>query len=265
MAESFGEDRTTGTSKAEGVALALNNLLRNLIITCSKSDGIRNYFDVCIIGYGQTVQPAWSGTLAGQEFVSIREVANNYASMSEKVEMVDDGSGTGAQIEKRTRLPVWVQPTAKGSTLMCTALRYAYQILAEWLLRNAVAFPPVIVHITDGEATDGDPAPYLAALAGLGNSNGRVTLFNVHLSSRREAESLRFPDSDQLLPKIAGRTDPYAKLLWENSSYLTPYMRNIAWENGLILTDRSRSFVLNADPSLLVLALEIGTRPGAMW
>ena len=265
MAESFGEERGTGQTKAEGVALALNNLLRNLIITCSKSDGIRNYFDVCVIGYGQTVQPAWSGALAGMEMVPIRDVANNYASMLEKVEMVDDGLGFGQQVPRKTRLPIWVEPTAKGSTLMCTALRYGHQILSEWLMRAPTAFPPVIVHITDGEATDGDPSPYLAALAGLGNHNGRVTLFNVHLSSRRQAEPLRFPDSPDVLPKVMGRTDPYAKVLWEHSTYLTPYMRNIAWENGLMLTDRSRAFVLNADPALLVLALEIGTRPGAMW
>lgn len=265
MAEPFGEDRTNPQTKAEGVALALNNLIRNLIITCSKSDGIRNYFDICVIGYGQTVQPLWGGALAGQDMVSIREVANNYIGMTEKVDMVDDGFGFGQQVPRTTKTPIWVTPTAKGSTLMCTALRYSYDILSNWLLRSATAFPPVIVHITDGEATDGDPTPYLAALAGLGNHNGRVTLFNVHLSSRRQAEPLRFPDSADVLPKVAGRTDPYAKMLWESSSYLTPYMRNVAWENGLMLTDRSRAFVLNADPSLLVLALEIGTRPGAMW
>ena len=265
MAEQFGEDRSIAQTKAEGVALALNNLIRNLVITCSKSDGIRNYFDVCVIGYGQTVQPAWSGALAGQEMVSIRDVANNYAAMREKTDMVDDGFGFGQSVPRTTKLPIWVTPTAKGSTLMCTALRYGYQVLSEWLYRAATAFPPVIVHITDGEATDGDPAPYLAALAGLGNTNGRVTLFNVHLSSRRAAEPLSFPDSADALPKIGGRTDPYAKVLWEHSSYLTPFMRNVAWENGLMLSERSRAFVLNADPSLLVLSLEIGTRPGAMW
>jgi len=265
MAEPFGEDRASGMTKAEGVALALNNLIRNLIITCSKSDGIRNNFDICVVGYGQTVLPARSGALAGQEIVPIRDVANNYAAMTEKIEMVEDGVTAGLQVPKKTKLPVWVHPTAKGSTLMCTALRYSYQILSEWLQRNAIAFPPVIVHITDGEATDGDPTPYLAALAGLGNASGRVTLFNVHLSSRREAESLRFPDAVEQLPRVGGRTDPYAKLLWEHSSYLTPYMRNVAWENGLMLSDRSRAFVMNADPSLLVLALEIGTRAGAMW
>ncbi len=54
-------------------------------------------------------------------------------------------------------------------------------------------------------------------------------------------------------------------MLFERASLLTPFMRNVAWENGLYLSEQSRAFVLNADPTLLVLALEIGTRPGNVW
>jgi len=263
MAEPFGEDRSSGVTKAEGVALALNNLLRNLIITCSKSDGIRNYFDVAVIGYGATVGPAWTGALTGREMVTIRDVANNYARILERTETVDDGFG--GKVEQKTQMPVWIEPRAKGSTLMCEALRYAHVVLSDWVLRNATAFPPVIVHITDGEATDGDPAPLLGALGELTTTNGKVTLFNVHLSSRRAAEPLKFPDKVEELPVVEGKVDPYARMLFERASLLTPFMRNVAWENGLYLSEQSRAFVLNADPTLLVLALEIGTRPGNVW
>lgn len=263
MAEPFGEDRAAGVTKAEGVALALNNLLRNLIITCSKSDGIRNYFDVCVLGYGEKVGPAWNGALAGQEVVTIRDVANNFARIMERTEAVDDGFG--GTVQQTTQTPVWIEPRAKGSTLMCEALGYAHTVLSDWLMRNATAFPPVIVHITDGEATDGDPSGWMAALANLTTTNGSVTLFNVHLSSRRAAEPLKFPDSVDALPKIEGATDPFSRMLFERASLLTPFMRNVAWENGLYLTEQSRAFVLNADPTLLVLALEIGTRPGNVW
>jgi hypothetical protein len=263
MAAPFGEDRSQPLTKAEGVALALNNLLRNLIITCSKSDGIRNYLDVCVIGYGATVGPAWVGALAGQEVVTIRDVAYNCAQMVERTRMVDDGFGQ--ERPQVVRTPIWIAPVARGSTLMCQALQYTKQVLDDWLLRNASAFPPVIVHITDGEATDGDPAPLLKALSEVSSLNGPVTLFNVHLSSRREAEPLKFPDTVDALPLVDGKVDPYARMLFENASLLTPYMRTVAWENGLILTEEARAFVLNADPTLLVLALEIGTRPGNVW
>lgn len=265
MAQPFGA-RTEGTppqTKAEGVATALNNLLRNLIITCSKSDGIRDYFAVGLIGYGETIGPAWAGALWGQEMVPIRQVANSYARLVERTTTVDDGTGT--LVEQVTRAPVWVEPTAKGSTLMCGALEYGYRVMQAWLMRNASCFPPVIVHITDGEATDGDPAPYLSALTELGSTNGRVLLFNVHLSSNREAEPVSFPDSVEGLPRRDGKTDPFARLLFERASRLTPYMRSVAWEHGLLLTESAKAFVLNADPSMMVMALEIGTRPGNLW
>ncbi len=249
MAASFEEDRT----KSEAVALALNNLLRNLILTCSKSEGIRDYFDVAVIGYGRYVGPAWGGSLAGRELVPISEVAASVLRMDEHPVEVAPGEW------EKVQAPVWVEPRAEGSTLMCNALSYVHQMLGYWLGRNPVSFPPVIVHITDGEATDGDPAAYFRALSELGTQNGRVSLFNVHLSSRKSATPLSFPDSTEQLP------DDYAKLLFNSSSFLTPYMRSVAWENGLPLTEKAKAFVLNADPSLMVLALEIGTRPGKLW
>ena len=39
-------------NKAEGVADAINRLLQNLALKCAKSDGIRDYFHVGVIGYG---------------------------------------------------------------------------------------------------------------------------------------------------------------------------------------------------------------------
>lgn len=254
MAEPFGEKDQYGDAptKAEAVAQALNNLLRSLILTCSKSEGIRDYFEVSVIGYGARVGPAWGGALAGREIASISEVAQGFTRLVTR----PVGAGGGSEV---IRTPVWVEPVAEGSTLMCTALEQAYQILSFWLARNPVSFPPVIVHITDGEATDGDPNPYLAALGTLGSQNGRVTLFNVHLSSRRNAVPVSFPDTDEGLP------DDFARMLFRHASLLTPHMRSVAWENGMPLTERARAFVLNADPSLLVLALEIGTRPGKLW
>lgn len=257
MAQPFGDRSAGAITKAEGVATAINNLLRNLIITCSKADGVRNYFDVGIIGYGATVGPAWGGALAGRELVPIAEVASSYLRLNEKVEIVDDG--TGNRIEQKTRTPVWIAPAAKGSTLMCEALTYAGRVLNHWLGNNPSSFPPVVVHITDGEATDGDPAPRMKEITSLSSVNGPVLLVNVHLSSKWGAEPVSFPDSAADLP------DSFSRMLFSHASVLTPTMRQVAWDHGLMLTENARAFVMNADPTLVVLALEIGTRPGNVW
>ena len=255
MAAPFGpsEPGAPAQTKAEAVALALNNLMRNLILTCSKSEGVRDYFDVGVIGYGRYVGPAWGGALAGRELAPVSEVASSVLRMTERQIEVAPGVWEGV------RAPLWVEPRAEGSTLMCGALEYTYQVLSHWIGRNPMSVPPVVVHITDGEATDGDPAGYLLALSKLGTQNGRVTLFNVHLSSRQSASAISFPDDPSGLP------DAYSRLLFDRASVLTPFMRSVAWENGLPLSDAARAFVLNADPTLLVLALEIGTRPGRLW
>jgi hypothetical protein len=47
----------SGKTKAEGVADALNRLLQTLVLRCAKAEGIRDYFHIGVIGYGNKVGP----------------------------------------------------------------------------------------------------------------------------------------------------------------------------------------------------------------
>ena len=75
MAGPFGGQ--PGKKKADGVADAINRLLQNLALKRAKSDGIRDYFHVGVIGYGKEVHSALGGTLAGKRLVPISLIANN--------------------------------------------------------------------------------------------------------------------------------------------------------------------------------------------
>src|SRR5262249_58102047 len=74
MMKPFGGER--GKIKAQGVADALNRLLQNLVLKCTKSGGIRDYFHVGVIGYGAKVGPAFGGALARERLPRISPVGN---------------------------------------------------------------------------------------------------------------------------------------------------------------------------------------------
>src|SRR5438132_8030304 len=76
--------QAAGRTKAQGVADAINRLLQNLVIKCAKSEGVRDYYHVGVIGYGgdstaNRVGPAFSGMLAGRDLVAVSEIANTPA------------------------------------------------------------------------------------------------------------------------------------------------------------------------------------------
>src|SRR5688572_30324695 len=61
----------SGKTKSQAVSDAINRLLQNLVLKCAKSEGVRDYYHVGVIGYGAQVGPAFSGALAGRELVPV--------------------------------------------------------------------------------------------------------------------------------------------------------------------------------------------------
>ena len=64
---SMADKMSSGKSKAEFVSDALNRTLVNLVTRCTKSEGVRDYFEVGVLGYGGTgVANGFSGTLGSK-------------------------------------------------------------------------------------------------------------------------------------------------------------------------------------------------------
>ena len=241
-----------GKQKADGLATIINRLLQNLVLKCAKSEGVRDYYHIGVIGYGGAVGPAFGGALAGKELAPISAIANLPARIEERTRKTDDGAG--GLIEQSIKFPVWFDPIAKGGTPMCAALTQARKVLTGWLADHPSGFPPIVINITDGESTDGDPSAAAAALRDLQTDDGNVILLNLHLSSQN-ATPVQFPDDDAALP------DKWAKLLFSLSSPLPPFMRSIAGQEGFNVGDAARGFAFNADMVTVIQFLDIGTRP----
>lgn len=250
MSDSFGVEGSR--TKAQGVADAINRLLQNLVIKCTKSEGVRDYYDVAVIGYGATVGPAFAGQLAGQELVRISDVANSPDVVEERTRKVEDGAG--GLVEEKIKFPVWFKPVANAGTPMCETLQLTHRTLSNWILNHGSSYPPIVINITDGESTDGDPEPDSQAIRDLSTLDGNVLMFNCHLSSAVGAPVI-YPGTETGLP------DSFATLLFRMSSVLPDNIRAAAAAEGLEVTPQSRGFAFNADLVELIRFLDIGTRP----
>ncbi len=253
MKEPFG-GQSSGVSKANGVADAINRMLSNLVIRCSQGETVRDYFYVSVLGYGAQqgrVSPALSGALAGKKVVTISEVGDAPARVEDRVMKQPDGAG--GVIDVPVKFPIWFEPVAGYDTPMCRVLELTETLVTDWVKSNPGSFPPIVINLTDGEATDGDPLPAAKKLTSLKTNDGNVLLFNCHLSSVVSAPVL-FPEDAKSIP------DKYGKTMFEMSSKLTTVMVEIAKKEGFAVNDNSRGLVFQADLVDVIRFLDIGTR-----
>src|SRR5256886_2810046 len=165
MEDPFGGGEA-GRTKAEELATILNKLIHNLSIRCAKSDSIYDYFHVGVLGYSEeSCKPTLGGELSGRSLVPISELANKPLRIEERTKKSDDGAG--GVMDQTVKFPVWFDPYSKGGTPMCAALKEATRIVETWCKEHPTGFPPIVINITDGEATDGDLVAEAGKLKGV--------------------------------------------------------------------------------------------------
>lgn len=249
---SMADKMSSGKSKSEFVSDALNRTLMNLIGRCSKSEGVRDYFEVGVIGYGgRGVGNGFSGALGGRVLNPISAIEQSPVRVEDRKRKMDDGAG--GIIETGVKFPIWFEPSAYGGTPMREALGKGAEELAAWCDAHPESYPPTILHVTDGESGDGDPEEVASHLGQLKTNDGSVIVLNIHVSSLG-AEAITFPSSESGLP------DSYAKMLFRMSSPLPQHLAGFAKEKGHAVGPESRGFMFNAEAGEIVDFFDIGTR-----
>ena len=245
-----------GQRKMDQAADAINRILDAVSQRCSSGMDIRDYFHIGILGYNTDAAAApiitsvLQGTVADAPFLPISQVVD----IAEVVERpVRESDGAGGIIEVTRRFPVWLQPHAEYGTPMCEVLHHAAQALENWVGQYPDSFPPIVINVSDGNATDGDPEPLAERIMGLRTSDGNALVFNVHLSEVATMP-IQFPDTEEGLP------DELAVRLFRMSSIVPEGSRNLAASLDLTMSEYARGFVFNADMTSLVQFLDIGTR-----
>lgn len=245
------------TTKAEAVAAITNDLLFELIERARRSDGVRDYYDIAVLGYSGDDEVR-SLLPQGEGFLSVAALAAQ--PMPVRSETVEHRLPDGSIALREIPSPAWVEPCAAGQTPMGEAFRRARDLAADWVSRtdHAASFPPVVFNITDGEATDvdDDELRYLAReIRDLRTADGNVLLVNIHLAPDETAHTVFFPTREE-----AVYPNRYAALLYDCSSRMPEVFDEAIREaKGPGAQPPFRGMSYNASAAELVAMLNIGS------
>ena len=258
MEEKVGFNGET-TAKASAVATLVNNTLSELINHCRREEGYRDYLDIAVIGYGgDSVRSLLPEGHSHPVFRKPDELA--YAPVDTVRTFRERTLPDGNKVLSTAEHKAWVVPCALGKTPMAGAFEQAYKLLADWTHRHAGerCFPPVVINITDGEATDAEERELLAIaekLRGLRTEDGHVLLMNIYIGPESGRRTVLFPASEGELPDT-----PYARLLFGMSSRMPEiYRRRIAEITGTAAPETCRGMSYNTSMTDLVGLLNIGS------
>lgn len=245
-------------TKAEAVSASINVLLAELIARSRRDGGYQPYYDIAVLGYSGSEVRSLLPTVGDEMFLTPELLVDNPAEVRE-VQRVRALPG-GQQVVTVMREKLWVRPASDWNTPMVAAFGEAYRLLKGWCgkYKGQPCYPPTVINITDGDATDGDAAKLSAAAAklrSLGTADGNVLLINIHISDL-EKEPVLFPGSEAELPE-----DRYARLLFDISSPMpTLYRDEIALMTGRSSGEGAvRGMAYNANMTDLVRMMNIGT------
>jgi hypothetical protein len=240
MDEKFGN---ASHKKAVEVTNAINDILYEVGLRCIGSSGdIKNRFEIAIIGYGKeanSVQSGWEGQLSDKWVVSIKNIFDY---------------PLGQEHDK----PIWIKPYAVSNTPMTKAFENAKRLCNDWINwgNHKDCHPPIIINITDGQATDAGSnfkrlIEEVDQLKQLRTNYGPVSIMNIHISTR--------PGDRLLFPNDVSSGDKFEQLLFEMSSPLDENMIRIAQQKDYNVKNNSRGYVFNGNATDLINFLNIGT------
>ena len=261
MSDVWGADNSK--SKAEMVALYVNNTIHEIINACQKTESEpRHYFDIAVIGYGKDAKNAqllWEGNLSDKIFVSPAELKQNPTGNQGEIEVVR----RTFKGEILVKIPVvyWFSHVAASLTPMGNAFDKCTEILEDWTAQHANSFPPIVINITDGQQTDCEDDELLKKAHQLRQTKtlyGKTLLFNVHISSLTDT-SVVFPERMDELPD-----NKQSRLLYDMSSILPlAFKQRIATEVKRTDLRENTEYVamtFQASVSDLIKCLDIGTK-----
>jgi hypothetical protein len=249
------------STKADVATCVINEILEQLMDRSVSGNLTKEYYSVAVIGYGgdESDEPSfcWENNLKGKSWVSIQEMRANRDVEYEEAILTRTKNDSEEVVTKRRK--GWIAKKSGFKTPMKKALLIALDLLKEWIAYKGTQdnFPPTVINITDGEATDADSVELIRIsnqIKDLRTTDGNVLFFNVNISDSSEL-SVIFPSSKSDLPP-----DEYAQTLFNMSSSMpNAFKREIANTKTIDMKKEYIAMAYNAGATELVQFMNIGT------
>ncbi len=240
-------------SKAEAIAFAANYLIDELMALATRYDGLRDYYDIAIIGYsGDGIE----SMLPADGFHSITHLATLAPEKRDYTFICKDATEEDCSTTYSIR--PWVDAKATGSTPMFEALTMVANLVEEWCNApaNRQSFPPMVFNISDGEPTDASIDELITIAERIkhsATSDGNTLLFNIHLGNNTAQLPVTFPRDYNYTSEC-----PHQNMLFRMSSLLPESLESVLEEQR---TERGpyRCVAFNASFGELMSILNIGS------
>jgi hypothetical protein len=260
MSDPFGNSQAgSGRRKCDMVATILNSFLNELIVTntvvkAGEAPEVRPRADIAVIGYeGTSVSSALGGNFY-KDFVTLPELQNNPLRIEQRERQEVDDAGNILKIPMD--FPIWVEPHIGGGTPMCAALQRGFDLAQEWANEHQHNYPPVLINVTDGMATDGDPRTIVDTIYRISTFDGQALLFNVHITDINSSP-VAYPANEYELPN-----DKYAHLLFSMSSVIPDTSRALLSSLlGRPVEQGARGLIFNGDAASVRLMFTFASVP----
>lgn len=240
------QSATTTPSISAQIAASANVLLRDVIKQHVIGTTVKKRLEIAVFAYsGKGITNPFLGALAAKTFINLQELNDNPLRINaiSKKEM----DGTGQVIEIPVFMPIWLELVSIGAARMCAALKTARELAAVWARIYHHRSPPIVINLTGGFSSDGDPIPFARELTNIATDVGQTLLFNFQVTgSLHTISAINFPNSQAQVPATG-----LSQSLFTMSS-IVPEPLRASYEGiwGISLPTAARGYFLESDVDL---------------
>jgi len=243
-------------TKIDAAAWVTDHWLYQLVEACGggETGEFKHYLDLAVLKFSDKISSGFDGIPIEELPTTVKNV--NAVGKFVKSDVTRNGQSS--------TLLKWIDtdPELGGQTKMCGALESSVDMIDKWIPNNQESFPPVVLCVTDGQATDCESGEKLYEICdkikAYKTDNGNALIGCLHVTSD-EINPILFPTSEQFV--IENCKDPFAPFLFNMASTIPDELVERAQKYNLPIKKGSKFFVYGSNFDSAANFFRFGTDP----